>query len=311
MISALKAFDATARAGTITTAARQLGLRQPTVSAHIIRLETEYGVELFYRQGRRLELTQFGAALLEHTQRLFSAEHDAQSLLLAAKTNFSGALNLHAIGPHNITPIIKAYRAQYPGVKISVTVGDSQSITKRILNYEGDIGLVLNDITDPHIFCMPYRAQNLVIFAAASHPLAQQKSISLTDLNGEEFVMREQGSGTRKAFEDSLKAAKVTIKTSVEMRSREAVREAVIQGLGLGVVANTAYQPDPGLVLLNVEGFKANTFTRLICRIERRNSPLIANFLQTAQSLVHSGEAEQGLIHTGKTTQRNRAIQHA
>lgn len=286
LIAALKAFDATARTGTITKAARQLGLRQPTVSAHIIRLESEYGVELFYRQGRRLELTQFGNALLEHTQRLFSAEQDAQSLLIAAKTNYRGTLNLHAIGPHNITPIIKAYRARYPGVHITVTVGDSQSITQRILNYEGDIGLVLNEITDPHIFCLPYRAQKLVIFAHTDHPLAKKKSLRFTDLNGQEFVMREQGSGTRKAFEDSLSAKNIHIKTSVEMRSREAVREAVIQGLGLGVVANTAYQPCPELVQLDVEGFSAHTFTRLICRVERRNSPLIAHFLQTAQEVL-------------------------
>ncbi len=287
LLAALKAFDATARIGSITTAARQLGLRQPTVSAHIIRLESEYSVELFYRQGRRLELTQFGLALLEHTQRLFSAEQDAHSLLLAAKTSYSGALNLHAIGPHNITPIIKAYRAEYPGVKISVTVGDSQSITKRILNYEGDIGLVLNEITDPQIFCMPYREQKLIIFAATSHPLARRKEIEITDLADTEFVMREQGSGTRKAFEAALEAKGIHIKTSVEMRSREAVREAVVQGLGLGVVADTAYLPGPELVKLKVKGFKARTYTRLICRAERRNSPLIASFLQTAQEIVN------------------------
>lgn len=286
LLAALKAFDATARSGTITTAARQLGLRQPTVSAHIIRLESEYGVELFFRQGRRLELTQFGASLLEHTQRLFSAEHDAHALLLAAKTHYQGSLNLHAIGPHNITPIIKAYRQHYPGVQISVTVGDSQSITRRILNYEGDIGLVLNDITDPQIHCLPYREQQLVIFAATDHPLAAQENITISNLQGQEFVMREQGSGTRKAFEDALRAKHITIKTSIEMRSREAVREAVAQGLGLGVVADTAYQPGPGLVKLDVNGFEAKTITRLICRAERKNSPFIANFLQTARELI-------------------------
>ncbi|MGE4124259.1 MAG: LysR substrate-binding domain-containing protein [Pusillimonas sp.] len=286
LLAALKAFDATARAGTITTAARQLGLRQPTVSAHIIRLEAEYGVELFYRQGRRLELTQFGASLLEHTQRLFSAEHDAHALLLAAKTNYSGSLNLHAIGPHNITPIIKAYREHYPGVHISVTVGDSQSITRRILNYEGDIGLVLSEVSDPKIYCLPYREQKLVIFAATNHPLARHKTLGINDLNGQEFVMREYGSGTRKAFENALNAAGIAVKTSIEMRSREAVREAVVQGLGLGVVADTAYQPGPGLVRLDVNGFTATTTTRLICRAERKNSPFIANFLQTAQRLI-------------------------
>jgi aminoethylphosphonate catabolism LysR family transcriptional regulator len=286
LLAALKAFDATARAGSITIAARQLGLRQPTVSAHILRLEAEYGVELFFRKGRRLVLTEFGDALLEHTRRAFSAEEDARSLLTAAKTHYSGTLNLHAIGPYNITPIIKAYRSNYPGVQVTVTVGDSQSITQRILDYQGDIGLVLNEIADPQIFCLPYREQALVIFASTSHPLARAEEVGLADLTNQEFVMREEGSGTRKAFEEALQAKGIRIKTSVEMRSREAVREAVAQGLGLGVVADRAYLPGPGLVKLKVKGFSAKTYTRLICRTERKNSPLIAQFLRTAQELM-------------------------
>lgn len=286
LLAALKAFDATARAGSITIAARQLGLRQPTVSAHILRLEADYGVELFFRKGRRLLLTEFGSALLEHTRRVFSAEEDALSMLTAAKTHYSGTLNLHAIGPYNITPIIKAYRSHYPGVQITVTVGDSQSITQRILDYQGDIGLVLNEITDPQIVCQPYREQELVVFASTSHPLASAQEISLADLMNQDFVMREEGSGTRKAFEESLKSKGIRIKTSVEMRSREAVREAVAQGLGLGVVADRAYLPGPGLVKLKVKGFSAKTRTRLICRTERKSSPLIAQFLRVAQQVI-------------------------
>ena len=286
LLAALKAFDATARAGSITIAARQLGLRQPTVSAHILRLESQYGIELFFRKGRRLELTEFGHALLEHTRRAFSAEEDAHSMLAAARTHYSGTLNLHAIGPYNITPIIKAYRSKYPGVQITVTVGDSQSITQRILDYQGDIGLVLNEITDPQIFCQPYREQELVIFASSSHPIARAAKLGLADLMNQDFVMREEGSGTRRAFEQALQSRGVRIKTSVEMRSREAVREAVAQGLGLGVVADRAYLPGPELVKLKVEGFSAKTHTRLICRTERKNSPFIAQFLQTAQALM-------------------------
>lgn len=270
----------------MTAAANQLGLRQPTVSAHILRLEADYGVELFFRQGRRLELTEFGHALLEHTRRVFSAADDAHSLLMAAKTHYNGTLHLHAIGPYNITPIIKAYRATHPNVRVSVSVGDSQSITQRILNYQGDIGLVLNDISDPQIHCVPYREQTLVIFAATQHELANRCELGLADLVDQEFVMREEGSGTRKSFENFMKTAKIRIKTSVEMRSREAVREAVVQGLGLGVVADQAYLPGPDLVKLKVKGFSATTNTRLICRAERQNSPLIAGFLQTARQLL-------------------------
>ena len=75
--AALKAFDATARAGSMTAAAKLLDLQQPTISAHIQRLENEYGVELFLRQGRRLELTTFGRTLLDYTRRAFSGEEDA------------------------------------------------------------------------------------------------------------------------------------------------------------------------------------------------------------------------------------------
>ena len=286
LLVALKAFDATARAGSMTAAAKQLGLRQPTVSAHILRLEEEYGVELFFRKGRRLVLTEFGDALLEHTRRIFSAADDARSMLVAAKTHYSGTLNLHAIGPYNITPIIKAYRATHPNVQISVTVGDSQSITQRILDYQGDIGLVLNDINDPQIYCMPYRKQTLVIFAAKTHELANKKgALSLSDLVDQEFVLREEGSGTLQAFERYLNDKKIRIKTSVEMRSREAVREAVVQGLGLGVVADRAYLPGPDLVKLKVKGFDATTHTKFICRAERQNSPLIAEFLETARGM--------------------------
>lgn len=283
LLAALKAFDATARAGSITLAARQLGLRQPTVSAHILRLESEYGVELFFRSGRRLVLTEFGQSLMEHTRRVFSAEEDAHSMLAAAKTHYAGTLNLHAIGPYNITPIIKAYRATYPGVNITVTVGDSKSITQRILAYQGDIGLVLSEPSDPQIFCQPYREQALVIFAATSHPLAKKREVTLSELRNEEFVMREEGSGTRQVFETALKRKGIEIRTSVQMRSREAIREAVAQGLGLGVVADRAYLPGPDIVKLQVKDFRAKTFTRLICRVERKNSPLIAQFLQTAR----------------------------
>ena len=83
LLAALKAFDATARAGSMTAAAKVLALQQPTVSAHIQRLESEYGVELFHRRGRRLELTSFGRTLLDYTRRTFSGEEDAHALLAA------------------------------------------------------------------------------------------------------------------------------------------------------------------------------------------------------------------------------------
>ena len=285
LLAALKAFDATARIGSMTAAARTLGLQQPTLSAHIHRLEQDYGVELFHRRGRRLELTPFGRSLLEHTRRVFSAEEDALALLTAARHRFAGRLGVLAIGPYNVVPIVKAFVAACPMVRVSVGVGDSRSIVARILDYQGDVGVVLHRGDDPALWSLPYRRQPLVVFAQRDHPLASRASVALRDLAAHRFVIREEGSTTRQVFERAFREAGLTLQVAVEMGSREAVREAVAQGLGLGVVADTAYVPDPRLVRLPLVGVDLATHVHLICRRERRLAPLVAAFLDVAAAL--------------------------
>ncbi len=285
LLAALKAFDSTARLGSMTAAARELDLQQPTVSAHVARLEREYGVELFYRRGRRLELTPFGLHLSVCTRRAFSAEDDAVSLLTAAKNRYQGHLSLCAIGPYNVTPMIKLFRQRHPRVSVSVSVGDSRKIVQGILDYQGDVGVILNPVDDPDLHCVAYRKQPLVVFAPVSHPFSTRAGVTIPDLANQEFVMREEGSTTRKVFEEVLAQHGVRVRTSVEMGSREAVREAVAQGLGLGIVAGTAYVPDPRLVRLPILGADVATHAQVICRSERRAVPLIAEFFAVVAEL--------------------------
>jgi aminoethylphosphonate catabolism LysR family transcriptional regulator len=285
LLAALKAFDATVRSGSMSAAARQLGLRQPTLSAHIARLERHYGVEVFHRRGRRLELTAFGETLSECTRRAFRAEEDALALLTATGSQGQGHLRVCAVGPYNVMPMILALKRQRPRLTMSVAVGDSRWIVESILDFRGDIGVLVHAADDPDLHCVPYRRQPLVIFAGRSHPLAKRPSLHLGDLRDQEFVMREQGSTTRRVFEQTLHDRGVTVRCTVEMGSREAVREAVAQGLGLGVVADTAYVPDPRLIKLNVTDAEMATHAHVICRIERRRVPLIAEFLKVVERL--------------------------
>jgi LysR family transcriptional regulator, low CO2-responsive transcriptional regulator len=276
----LKVFDATARLGSLSAAARELGLRQPTLSAHIAKLEAQYGVELFYRRGRRLALTDFGNTLRESTHRMFRAEADAFAMLAAVRSQYSGQLTICAVGPYNVTPLVRRFRELLPNVRVVVSVGDSQQIIERILDFQCDIGVPVHGVNDPALHCVPYRRQRLVVFASANHPLAKRQSLTLRELHLQEFVVREDGSTTRRVFEQSLRAANVRIRVSVEMGSREAVREAVAQGLGIGVVADAAYIPDARLVRLNVVDFDAHTHAHIVCLAERVQVPLIETFLQ-------------------------------
>jgi aminoethylphosphonate catabolism LysR family transcriptional regulator len=289
LLAALKAFDATARAGSMTSAARTLGLQQPTLSAHIQRLEQTHGVELFRRRGRRLELTDFGRSLLEHTRRVFSAEEDAHALLLAAQNLYAGRLVIHAIGPYNLVPILRVFARRHPHVSLAVRVGDSRSIAARILDYQGDVGVVLNPVDDPALECVEHRRQPLVVFAAADHPLAGRATVRMADLHHQRFVTREEGSTTRRVFEEAMRRRQLSFQVAVEMGSREAVREAVAQGMGLGVVAGPAYVADPRLVQLPVVDSDMATRVHLIRRRERGPSPLVAAFFEIASRLREAG----------------------
>jgi DNA-binding transcriptional LysR family regulator len=125
----------------------------------------------------------------------------------------------------------------------------------------------------------------LIVFAPVSHPLANRKTMTLSDLEGQEFVLREQGSQTRSMFESGLAVAGVQIRSSLEVGSRESVREAVAQGLGLGVVAQTAFVADSRLVVLPISDMNLSTHVHVICLAERLTAPLIARFLGVVEEL--------------------------
>jgi len=278
----LRAFHATARAGSMSGAATQLGLTQPTVSAHIAQLEQQYGVELFFRRSGGVELTAFGSSLFETTLRLVDAEIEAVSLLLQARTLQRGQLRVSAVGPYNVLPIVREFRTQYPAVGISISMGDSQKIVEDIHDYRADLGVMVHSVTHSKILCLPYRKQPLVVFSHQAHPLARRKKLDIADLAEHNFVLREAGSTTRRVLEQVFAKAGFSIKSDLEIGSREAVREAVAQGLGLGIVSLAAYLPDPRLTQLAIQSDDLYTFAHLVYLKERKGSRLLASFVKVA-----------------------------
>ena len=287
----LKAFDATARTGSMSAAARLLGIRQPTISAHIAGLEKRFGVELFVRRGRGAELTTFGRALHEISNRIYHAAQQAALLLLSARSQYEGHLKISAVGPYNVLPMVTRYRAMFPRIRLAIGVGDSRQIVDSILDHRDDVGVMLHAVDDPRVHCTPYRRQALIVFAPVSHPLANRKTMALSDLEGQEFVLREQGSQTRSIFESGLAMAGVRVRSSLEVGSRETAREAVAQGLGLGVVAQTAFVADSRLVVLPIRDMDLSTHVHVICLAERLSAPLIASFLGVVEELKRAEKA--------------------
>ena len=264
-------------------AARVLDISQPTVSALVARLERENGAELFFRRGRRLELTPLGTQLLEVTHRLFELEQEAAELLKTGSGLTRGLLRISAVGPFNVMPILGAFLNRYPGMRVRMNVGDSREVVERILSYNSDVGVLVHAEQDARLHLLPLRKQPVVIMAPRDHPLAKKRSVRLRDLEGQSLIMREPGSTTRNVLEKALSAAGVRVRVPVEIGSRESIREAVAAGIGLGAVSEIAFIPDSRIVALPLDDGGIYTHSHIICLDERRSTRVIAAFLIEAR----------------------------
>lgn len=282
----LQAFHMVAKEGGFTAAARVLNVGQPTVSTHVRSLENYFGVELFHRRGRNVVLTGVGCSLLIITDGLFGHEEEAVKFLRAAQELQAGELNVSAIGPYDVMELLEAFGVGYPELRFSVALGSTDEVLKSLLEFDSDIGILGHEERDPRFFCKFYNRHEVLVMVNAAHPLANRRAIAIEELDGQEVVLRGAGSTTRKAFMSALDQAGVKIRPVMEIKDREAVREAVIRGLGIGVVSESEFASHERLKTLRVSDAEMHIYAYVACLAERRNRPLIAAFFETVDTLV-------------------------
>lgn len=284
----LRTFHAVAEHRGFTAAAHALGIGQPTVTTQIKALEERYGVELLLRSGRRVELTEAGAALLEITRRMMRLAEEAQELLASHGQLRSGDLRLAAVGPFHATEIIAAFTRAFPAIRISVLLGNSEQTLANLVELKADVAILAHVVEDPRVHTLAYRTHDVVVFVNRKHPWFSRKSVTLGELAGQKFIFREQGSTTRLAFENALRAAGINIEPVLEIGSREGVWKAVEQDLGIGVVADFEFVPHPNLRTIAISDLSVRTEYRIACLRERRTSPKIVAFFNVIEALKKS-----------------------
>lgn len=294
----LRSFHAVAREGGFTAAARALGIGQPTVTSQVKALEDYFQVELFHRRGRRVELTDTGRALFAVSQRLTAAEAEARDMLNAVGGFHSGEIKVAAVGPYHVTEMLSAFNERHPGIKLAVTVGNSQESLQRVLDYRADVGVLAHVEENPRFHAIPYSRHPVRVFVNTDHPWAGRRAVRLKELQGQRLVLREVGSTTRRAFEEALKAAGVTINPVMEIGSREAIWMAVQRGIGIGVVSEIEFVPHPRLRVLKVLDAEIYTYAHVVCLAERHESRIIRAFLDVVDDLLAArssvGDAASG-----------------
>jgi aminoethylphosphonate catabolism LysR family transcriptional regulator len=281
-VARLRAFLAVARHGSFSAGARALGLAQPTVTTQVQALEKQHEVELFHRRGRGAQLTQVGMALLPVAQQLGALELDAFNLLHDAGKLNTGKLRIGAVGPFHVIEMVDAYHRLYPGVELSIRVGNSAEVLADLENYVTDIAVLAGARDEPGLSSEHYASHAVILFAPVSHPLARFDSVPLSALQDAPLLQREAGSTTRAALEAALEKAGVRPRPVMEIGSREALREAVARGLGLGTVSEAEFIPDARFRGIRIEGDPVRTETYLYCLQERRESRLLSSFFEQA-----------------------------
>jgi len=284
-LTQLRSFHAVARAGGFTGAAKLLHISQPTVTTQVRFLEDAYGVELFYRRGHKVSLTPLGEQLFEMAQRIFALEGDATHLLEDSGELKSGHLRVGAVGPFHVTEMLARFNRRYPGVNVSVRVGNSEVVQQELLDYRTDVAVLAQFTDDPRFHAVPYSRHPVVIFTPRSHRFAARRSIRIAELEGEPMILREEGSTTRKALDDALRRAGVAPRIVMEIGSREAIREAVIKGVGIGVVSEIEFIAHPELRTVRVTDAVMHTHAHVVCLEERRGARLVNAFLEIVGQL--------------------------
>lgn len=256
----LEVFEAIARYGSFTRAAEALYLSQPTVSMQIKKLTDTVGLPLFDQIGKKIYLTDAGKILLGTCRELSASLSHFESAVAEIKGLKKGHLRLAAIttAKYFVPRLLGPFCQQYPGIDVSLKVTNREQILLRLAENLDDLYIFGQPPEDLDLVREPFLQNPLVVLARKDHPLAAEKNIALARLAEEPFIMREIGSGTRITVEKLFSEHKLQIKTRMELGSSEAIKQAIIGGLGISVLSQHTLSLDGSgshFAVLDVDNF--------------------------------------------------------
>lgn len=257
----LQVFEAIFRLGSFTRAAEELFLTQPTVSMQIKKLSEAIGLPLFEHVGRRVEPTEAGVELYEACRRMFESLSNFEMKVADMKGLKRGRLRLAVIttAKYMAPEMLGDFSKLYPGVELALKVTNRDSIIDRMHNNIDDL-YIMGQVPEGELEVQSYSfaANPLVVLAPSDHPLVGKKNISLAEIAEEPLIVREPGSGMRDATFKAFEAKGLSPHVRMELGSNEAIKHAIVGGLGLSVMSlHTILLEgiDGPVAILDVEGF--------------------------------------------------------
>lgn len=240
----LEVFVAIATADSVRVAAERLHLSQPAASMALGDLERQLGAPLFDRVHRRLRLNPHGRQLLPLAQEVLERLRELERGASATLEQHAGELRLGAsntVGNYLVGDLLGGFVAAHPKVAVRLHVDNTAAIVAGVLDHGLDLGCVEGAVVHADLQVLAWRNDDLRVCAPMSHPLARRKRLRPDDFTAARWILREPGSATRAQAERAL-ALLPEGETVLELDQSEAIKQAVIAGLGLGLLPAVAVQ---------------------------------------------------------------------
>jgi DNA-binding transcriptional LysR family regulator len=246
----LETFSKAAELSSFTGAAKALRLTQASVSQRVQALEKALGTPLFKRQGGRVLLTEAGHQLYAYAQRILDLHRQARREITGHDAPVGGELALAASsipGEHLLPSLLSQFARKHPHIRVRATVSDSMGVMAHVERGEVSLGLVGRKADDPRLDFRFLARDRMVLVVPPGHPLGRRKKVSVKQLARHPLVVREVGSGLRHCFEKALDRAGLSLsdlRVALELGSNEAIKEAVLQGVGIAILSTYAVQKE-------------------------------------------------------------------
>lgn len=282
----LEVFVAIALSGSVRAAAEQLHLTQPAASMALSEMERLLGAPLFERHQRRLHLNAHGRRVLPLAQELLERMRELGRSVDADGAQLGGELRLGAsntVGNYLVGELLGSFVAEHPQVAVKLQVDNTAAIVAGVLDYSFDLGCIEGAAAHPDLELLPWRTDSLCVCAPVGHALAQRKRLEARHFAGARWILRESGSATREHTERALSMLPPG-ETVLELDQSEAIKQAVIAGLGLALLPAVAVADAHAagrLAVLCTPFLQLNRPLSLVLHRRRYRSALLQAFLHS------------------------------
>lgn len=289
--SQLRAFHYVALHGGFSSAARALNISQPSVSDQVRQLEQRHDILLFSREARQVRMTEAGEALFRLTSEMFEVEERIGALFDESRAKLSGTLRIMADSAMHITEAVRRFRETSPDVFVTIHTGNTEVLLRRLRNYEAEVGVVGNTISAPDLDSVDLGRTPILALVAKGYLPKGTRSLRFRELRSHPLIYREQGSRTRAQVEDEAARLRLALTPAIEVEGREAMREVVASGAGIGFVSEAEFGHDRRLEAVPFDDVDIGMSESLVTLSARRDVPLIRGFLRAVQKSLDQGEA--------------------